>query len=341
MIDLAAIYFGIFLGVFPLTLVKIARQTRKIIAQSRTVQNAYLYMIWIEALVNFVFALVTYLYLTNIIPGSPPLYFGTVGLWAIQTQLLSQIIANRVGLIMVNKRKSQWLKWGLFGLIGCVNIGVCAIWPAAYEVNATEEQKHLNDIFEKVEKTFFLLVDLGLNLIFLYLVRFRLISHGLSKYWLLFKFNCVLVCLSTGMDAALLGMLSLPDPYLYVQFAPVVYIVKLHVELTMASLIAKIVRKSVTNAHPHPVYANQSNRNQGKHYAQVIEASRYAGGTQRSTGTGSATCNETFGNDVEIQKTDSSSDIPLTYYAGKIGIVKTVTTTVSSADPVREHKGSV
>ncbi|KAG6013379.1 hypothetical protein E4U54_006833 [Claviceps lovelessii] len=336
MIDLAAIYFGIFLGVFPLTLVKIARQTRKIIAQSqsRSWQNAYLYMIWIEALVNFVFALVTFLYLTDVIHGNPALYYGTVGLWAIQTQLLSQIIANRVSLIMVNKRKGQWLKWGLFGLIACVNIAVCVLWPAAYEVNATDEQKHINDIFEKVEKTFFLVVDLGLNLIFLYLVRFRLIAHGLSKYWLLFKFNCALVVLSTGMDAALLGMLSLPSPYLYVQFAPVVYIVKLHVELTMASLIAKIVRKSVTNAHAHPVYPNQSSRNQGKDYAHVLEGNQRGGGTQSSN----VTCTDTYGNDVEIQKTDSASDIPLTCYAGKIGIVKTITTTVSSADQAREYQ---
>ncbi|KAG6007118.1 hypothetical protein E4U21_006302 [Claviceps maximensis] len=338
MIDLAAIYFGIFIGVFPLTLVKIIRQTRKIVAQSRTYHNAYLYMIWIEALVNFVFAIVTYLYLTNVIAGSTAYYFGTVGLWAIQTQLLSQIIANRVSLIMVNKRKAQLLKWGLFGLIGCVNVAVAAIWPAAYEVTATHEQKHVNDIFEKVEKTFFLVVDLGLNLIFLYLVRFRLISHGLSKYWLLFKFNCVLVVISTGMDAALLGMLSLPTAYLYVQFAPVVYIVKLHIELTMASLIAKIVRKSVTSSHPHaPVYANQSSRSQGRNYAQVLEASQRGGGTRSSSGT----CTDTFGNDVEIQKTDSSSDIPLKYFAGKIGVVKTVTTTVSTADQAREQKRSL
>lgn len=79
MIDLAAIYFGIFIGVFPLTLVKIVRQSRKIISQahSRSYQNAYLYMIWIEAIVNFVFAIVTYLYLTEVIPGSTGLYFGT------------------------------------------------------------------------------------------------------------------------------------------------------------------------------------------------------------------------------------------------------------------------
>lgn len=77
MFDLAAIYFGVFLGVFPLTMMKIIRQTRKIIAQSRTYHNLYLYMIWIEALVNFIFAVVTYLYLTQIIPGSLSFYIGT------------------------------------------------------------------------------------------------------------------------------------------------------------------------------------------------------------------------------------------------------------------------
>lgn len=137
-----------------------------------------------------------------------------MGLWAIQTQLLSQIIANRVGLIMVNKRKAQILKWTLLGLIGCVNIAVCVIWPAAYKVDSTPAETHRNDVFEKAEKTFFLVVDLGLNMMFLYLVRFRLISHGLSKYWLLFKFNVALVFLSTCMDTALLAMLSLPSPYL-------------------------------------------------------------------------------------------------------------------------------
>lgn len=115
---------------------------------------------------------------------------------------------------MVNKRKAKWLKLVLFVVIGCVNICVYVIWTSAYMDDATPEQKHRNDIFEKAEKTFFLIVDLGLNIMFLYLVRFRLIAHGLSKYWQLFNFNIAIVCLSTAMDAALLGMLSLPNPYL-------------------------------------------------------------------------------------------------------------------------------
>lgn len=136
-------------------------------------------------------------------------------LWAVQTQLLSQIIANRVSIIMVNRHKAKWLRLGLFVSILAVNIVVYVIWITAHMPNATPAQQERNAIFEKAEKTFFLVVDLGLNILFLYLVRFRLIAGGLSKYWRLLKMNAVLVVVSTAMDAALLGMLSLPDPYVY------------------------------------------------------------------------------------------------------------------------------
>lgn len=137
-----------------------------------------------------------------------------VVLWAIQTQLLLQIIANRVSLIVVDKRKAQILKWGLFACVACVNLAVAGIWIPAQLPTASPFQITLNIIFEKAEKSFFLVVDLGLNLYFLYLVRFRLIADGLNKYWLLFKFNVAIVFLSTSMDILLLGFLSLPDPYL-------------------------------------------------------------------------------------------------------------------------------
>jgi hypothetical protein len=137
-----------------------------------------------------------------------------VALWAIQTQLLPQIIANRVALIMTNKRRARKLKWGLVLAIGCINIAVAYIWTVAHLDGATPFQVHLNLGFEKAEKSFFLVVDLALNLYFLYLVRFRLIADGLSKYWKLFNFNAGMVVVSTSMDILLLGFLSLPDPYL-------------------------------------------------------------------------------------------------------------------------------
>jgi hypothetical protein len=138
----------------------------------------------------------------------------TVFLWSIQTQLLPQIIANRVALIMINRRRAIHLKWGLFICIIPVNVAVCYIFTVAHLPTATDQQKYNNIVFEKSEKSFFLVIDLVLNLYFLYLVRYRLIADGLGKYWRLFNFNAGMVLVSTSMDLLLLGFLSLPDPYL-------------------------------------------------------------------------------------------------------------------------------
>ncbi|KAH7050016.1 hypothetical protein B0J12DRAFT_753268 [Macrophomina phaseolina] len=242
--DLATFFFGLFLGLFIPTFTKVVQQTRTIWKRTRRLSNVYLYMIWVEAVVNLIFALTTFLYLNNAIRSSLGYYFGAVTLWAIQTQLLSQIIANRISLMIIDRRKARLLKWGLFIAIGAVNIAVYAIWIPAHMPSATKTQVLLNNIFERIEKSFFLLVDFGLNLYFLYLVRYRLIADGLSKYWPLFKFNAAIVVVSVAMDVLLLGLLSLPNPYYYVQFAPVAYIVKLYIELTMAVLISKVVRSS-------------------------------------------------------------------------------------------------
>jgi hypothetical protein len=140
-------------------------------------------------------------------------YFTTaVTLWTIQTQLFLQIIANRVGLIMLNKQKSRLLKWILFIVVALINISVFCIWiPALMGVSQTYIT--LNHIWERVEKTLFLLLDAGMNVYFLYLVRSNLVSKGLTKYTPLFNFNAGIVVISIAMDAVLLGMLSLPNSY--------------------------------------------------------------------------------------------------------------------------------
>ncbi|KAH7111882.1 hypothetical protein B0J11DRAFT_191543 [Dendryphion nanum] len=245
--ELFSIFFGAFLGLFVPTSAKAMQQTWSIWRRTRSLTNAYLYMVWVEVIVNLIFAVTTYLYLCKVIPPSLAYYIGAVTLWAFQTQLLPQIIVNRVSLIMVNRKKVHLLKWGLFLLIGAVNISVYCIWIPAH-MGTSPTFVTLNLIWERIEKTFFLVVDLGLNLYFLYLVRYRLIANGLTKYMRLFKFNAAMVFVSTSMDILLLGLLSLPNPYDYVQFAPIAYIIKLHIELTMAALISKVVRSSSDGA---------------------------------------------------------------------------------------------
>jgi hypothetical protein len=87
-------------------------------------------------------------------------------------------------------------------------------WIVAHLDDATPEQIRLNFIFEKIEKSFFLVIDLALNIYFLYLVKSRLISAGLNKYWRLFNVNIGMVVISTMLDSLLLGFLSLSNPFM-------------------------------------------------------------------------------------------------------------------------------
>ena len=113
---------------------------------------------------------------------------------------------------MVDRRKARMLKWGLFGGILLINISVyCIFTPAHMDVSPTFVR--LNKIWERVEKSIFLIVDLGLNVYFLHLVRSRLIVNGFTKYNALFRFNVCMVVVSVLMDSLLIGMLSLPNQY--------------------------------------------------------------------------------------------------------------------------------
>ncbi|KAH7124668.1 hypothetical protein EDB81DRAFT_811421 [Dactylonectria macrodidyma] len=333
--DIASLYYGLFLGFFIFAFAKAVQQTQGIWKRTRSLRHAYLYMIWGETWTNFIFALVTFLYLNGIIPGSLGFYLFTVALWAIQTQLLPQIIANRVALIMTNRKRAARLKWGLFIPIGFINIAVAYIWTVAHLESATPSQVHVNMIFEKAEKSFFLAIDLGLNLYFLYLVRFRLIADGLTKYWRLFRFNAGMVAISTSMDVLLLGFLSLPNPYLYVQFAPLAYMIKLYIELLMASLISKVVRSGAAE-RGDGWYASSSHKSNPTNYV----TSRVVVSGSQAKSMLSNTMLSKLGKDERPRRGSAGSEIHLATYAGPHGITKTVETTVVVGDDEDGHSNT-
>ncbi|KAK3357775.1 hypothetical protein B0T25DRAFT_517156 [Lasiosphaeria hispida] len=347
----ATLFFGMFLGVFVFALAKVIGQTMAIWRRTKSVANAYLAMIWVEAWVNLIFALVTFLYMpiNKIIPGSLAFYLGTIVLWSIQTQLLTQIIVNRVALIMASRRKARLLRWSLFGVIGCINISVGVIWTSATLPGATPAQKRLNFAYENVQKSLFLIIDLSLNLFFLYLVRFRLIADGLTKYWELYNFNAWIVVIATSMDVIPLGMLNHPNVYLYVsysstsppsphslhpspltnryvQFAPLSYIVKLHIELIMAVLISKVVKHSNSPSHDG-LHNRVLEHNLGASPQVAITSGKHA--AKPSVASFLGLSGSSASRDVDMEGEDGvvGSEIPLEDREGR-GIVKTVETTV-------------
>ncbi|KAF2816610.1 uncharacterized protein BDZ99DRAFT_376053, partial [Mytilinidion resinicola] len=241
--DVPSIAMRFALGFFVLTSMKAARQTVAIYKRTQRVWNPYSWMVWVELINNLVMTIYTWCYLRGNIRPSFGFFFGLICMWVLQTQLILQIIANRVGLVMVDKQKAMRLKWLLFVLIGMVNVSVFCIWiPARMKVNET--YIHINNVWDRAEKVIFLFIDLALNGYFLFLVRSKLIARGLTKYKPLFTFNAVIVVASLAMDVLIVGMMSLPNTFVYVQFHPLAYLVKLNIELSMADLISKVVRGS-------------------------------------------------------------------------------------------------
>ncbi|KAF5636119.1 hypothetical protein F52700_5433 [Fusarium sp. NRRL 52700] len=281
MIDLASVYYGLFLGVFIFTFAKAVSQTRAIYKRTHSLHNAYLYMIWSEAVVNFVFALITFLYLNGIIPGNLGFLLATVILWSIQTQLLPQIIANRVSLIMTNRRRARHLKWGLVVCILFVNGAVCYIFTVAHLDTATPVQKHTNMIFEKCEKTFFLIIDLALNI--------------------------------------------------YVQFAPLAYIVKLYIELLMANLISKVVRGN-SRSQGEGWYSSSRDKSNPTNYGLTSRVVVTTGPPVPTRGSNMMSRIGKDDKDLESNEGNNGSQVHLATFPEPHGITKTVETTVVVGD---------
>ncbi|RSL44844.1 hypothetical protein CEP54_014524 [Fusarium duplospermum] len=114
---------------------------------------------------------------------------------------------------MVVRSNGTKLKWVCFLILLAVNISVFCIWvPARLQIS--EKYIHLNEIWDRCEKVIFAIMDAALNFYFIYVVKQRLVANGLQNY---------------------------------IQFHPLVYLLKLHIEMNMADLIGKVVRASNTN----------------------------------------------------------------------------------------------
>ncbi|KAI1840264.1 hypothetical protein JX266_013545 [Neoarthrinium moseri] len=224
----------------------------------------YVFMIWGHWLANNAFALISFLYLRDVIQASFWLWFFILTLWVFQSQLIVQIIVNRLSLLIMIPSHARRLKWAMFVTVAIVNISVFVIWiPARLEIS--NEWIYINHVWDRIEKSIFLLVDASLNTYFVYLVRNRLIACGLTKYTPLYRFNIVMIGISVGLDMALIGMMSLQNDLIYLQFQSVAYAGKLHIEMNMADLIKKVVCDS--NVDPME-YSGTASRSTSRHLAR-------------------------------------------------------------------------
>ncbi|RYO28643.1 hypothetical protein AA0111_g6610 [Alternaria arborescens] len=214
----------------------IQKQTR---GSRSPLKSVYIWMIWLELIVSFVMGLESFLHLLKYIRPSFAFYFTILFWWCIQVQLLLQIIINRIRVIVPDRKRSRWIMITTAVFVTAINISVFNIWvPARLQINSTY---HLvNEYWDRIEKGLYLLVDAALNWYFLKTVKENLINNGLTKYNKLVRFNQQIVMLSLLMDVMIIAAMSIPNSFVYIQFHPLAYLVKLNIEMTMANLIKRI-----------------------------------------------------------------------------------------------------
>ncbi|RPB04052.1 hypothetical protein L873DRAFT_1668066 [Choiromyces venosus 120613-1] len=221
---------GFSVGFGFLTAWSAVKQTRK---QRQPWKSVFVWMVWGELIVCTGIGIQAYLLLNGLVPFN---------FWVFQVQLLMQIIINRCAVVMFDKRKAARIKWATACVMTLINISVFIIWIPAHQPNTAPIWAQVNEVWDRMEKIIILLIDGTLNWYFVRVVKQRLVSQGLTKYNRLVKFNVRIIMVSLAMDAVIIGTMSLKNGAVYIQLHPLAYIVKLNIELSMASLITKVAR---------------------------------------------------------------------------------------------------
>ncbi|KAI0482133.1 hypothetical protein GGR56DRAFT_618739 [Xylariaceae sp. FL0804] len=240
--NLGSLFLGFSLAVAVFAAVKGGEQTINTWRRCRRL-TPYVVMIWLEWIASLALAGITWSHLRGYLDASFWVWFFILLTWSLQVQFLLQIIINRISLLVDVPGRVRRLKWTVAILITCVNISVFCIWiPARLQIS--HRYIHINNIWDRIEKSIIAIVDSGLSSYFVYLVRFNLIKNGLGKYKRLYYFNLCMIFVSLSLDVVLIGLMSLPNNLVYEQFHPVAYLLKLVIEMNMAELIGKVAKAS-------------------------------------------------------------------------------------------------
>ncbi|KAF5581576.1 hypothetical protein FPANT_8834 [Fusarium pseudoanthophilum] len=276
--NIASIAWGLSLGITLFNIAKAIRQTRSAWNRRKRV-TSYIALIWAEIISSFILGVMCWFYLRGDIEPSMQFFFFIIVWWSTQVQCLIQIIINRVSLLMVVRSNGTKLKWLCFLILLAVNISVFCIWvPARLQISET--YIHLNNIWDRCEKVIFAIMDAILNFYFIYVVKQRLVANGLQKYTRLYQMNMFLCAISIALDVLLICMMSLPNGFVYIQFHPLVYLLKLHIEMNMADLIGKVVRAGNNDQRNGHDYSSRSrttgtSRPHGTRFGQTLASAHH------------------------------------------------------------------
>ncbi|KAK8103109.1 hypothetical protein PG984_016255 [Apiospora sp. TS-2023a] len=221
------------------TVVKASHQTWVIYRRNKRF-SIYVAMVWAEWVTSFVLCVVSWVFLKGVIMPTFGLFFSMICLWTIQMHCILQIILNRAALLVINKHRARQLQVGTFVIVTLINISVFCIWIPA-QMHVSDRYVHLNQVWVRVEKSLFAVIDTSLNIYFLWAVRTQLIANGLTKYRALFRCNIGMAFISISLDLILIGSMSLPMLN-YFQIHALAYLIKLHIELNLVDMMSRIVQ---------------------------------------------------------------------------------------------------
>ncbi|KAI1112788.1 hypothetical protein F5Y14DRAFT_420037 [Nemania sp. NC0429] len=248
-LNIACVIWGLSLATSLFVAAKAIAQTRRVWKRTKRL-NAYIYFVWAVWISSTATGIISWLYLADTIPPSFHFYFAIVTLWAVQTQCIMQILVNRVSLINPNISTVKKIRWTVFVAILLINVSVYIIWmPARLQISPV--WIHLNEVYDRLEKVFFLIIDASLSSYFAYLVRTKLVANGLLKYNRLYRWNVAMIIFSVTLDIILIAVLSIGHGFVYMQYQTLAYLLKLHIELNLTDLLAKIVRVDEAEHRSH------------------------------------------------------------------------------------------
>ncbi|KAK8055636.1 hypothetical protein PG993_000863 [Apiospora rasikravindrae] len=278
---LAALFAGFSIGFGWFTAWEAIQQTRRI---RNPLRSTYIYMVWGEIVSNIPIGVLGWLLLDGILPPTLPVLFMVLFFWVFETQLQPQIIINRIGIIAESRKTVTWVKWSTVAFVGLINISVFVIWiPSHVQPPPSDENLlgwfvEINKVYDRITKVLILILDAGLNGWFVHVVKQRLVKqHRLVKYKPLISFTNKMMFISILMDVCLVVLLSLPNEMVYIQFHPCAYLVKLHIEMTMASLITRLARGQPDNDFEDEYGLSSQSQRQRNTYANYLNGPQWSG----------------------------------------------------------------
>jgi hypothetical protein len=90
-----------------------------------------------------------------------------------------------------------------FIIFGCINITVLTLWPTGTVGNKAFERA--NKIWDPIQNVIVLVMDMAVNVFFVYSVKRKLLSFGLTKYKKLITANILVIVANVTIDVCIMS----------------------------------------------------------------------------------------------------------------------------------------